>query len=452
MPPKIHGRNTQDVVVPGIGTPTYKDLRKVDDARCSAGIFEGGLITDSGSGQIDVSAAKGMIRSTNSELGELFTFDIAALANISLTDNSMNYLYIDYNAGNPIWVVTTDYDSINLHSQVIVGRVYRFGFVLYISNVGQDIQDATLRDMYRLQTLRRMEHATGSMLGFVAATRQPTISAGVYFSNYAKISTAVFDASGTDRFVAWYRNGSGGWLTVTGVQNIDNLYYDDGDGSLAELATNNYGIHWVYQLVDGSIHIQYGQASYTLANARLALAPVSQPPPVVGVGILIGRIIIFKNATTIYEVASAFTTTFSGAAATNHNDLTGIQGGASNEYYHLSIADYAVRNIPVVEVTSATQAMAIRTRYVANYGSQLVFTLPASAVIGDFVEVEGYGAGGWRISQNVSQTVIFQTVATTVGTGGYLASGNRYDCIRLRCVVANTTWTVVSAVGEITVI
>lgn len=452
MPPKIHGRNSQDIVVKGLGTPTYNTLEKVNNAHYSAGIFEGGVITDSGSGQIDISGAKGLIRSTNSELGELYSFDIDGLANISLTDNSMNYLYIDYNAGSPIWVVTTDYDSINLQTQLIAGRVYRFGFVLYISNVGQDIQDATLRDFYRLQTLRRMERASGAILGFTAATRQPTVTAGIYFSNYAKITTAAFNASSTDRFVYWYRNGSGGWITVTNVQNIDNLYYDDGDGTLANLSNNQYGVHWVYQLVDGSIHVQYGQASYTLANARLAAVPATQPPPVAGVGILIGKIIILKNATAIYETASAFTTTFTAAGVTNHNDLSNIQGGSSGEYNHLSNADYAVRNLPVVEVTSATQAMAIRTRYVANYGSQLVFTLPASAVIGDFVEVEGLGAGGWKIAQNASQTIIFQTVASTVGTGGYISSNNRYDCVRLRCVVANTTWTVVSAVGELTVI
>jgi len=450
---KVSGRSSTDIRLDGLDGATYNRLDKFLDGYGSAGIFEGGLITDSGSGQIDVSAAKGLIRTTNSELGKLVAFNIEAGTNIDLTDNSMNYVYISYNGGSPVFAVTTSYGDISLNDEVICGRVYRLGTLLYISNVGQDIQNATLRDLYRLQTLRRLEWASGSLLSFTAATRQPYVSAGIFFSNYAKVVSAIFDASGADRFTAWYRNGTGGWTAVTSQQNVDNVNYDDGDGTLANLGVGDHGVHWVYILADGSVHIQYGQATYTsLANARNSTVPSTQPTPVTGMGILIGRLIIAKNASTIYEASSAFSYTFTGTATTSHNDLAGLQGGTAGEYYHLTAADYTVRNLPVVEVTGTSQQAVIRTRYIANNAALVTVTLPATAAVGDFVEVEGYGAGGWQIAQNASQSIRFLGVVSTTGITGYIASTTQYDSVHLRCVVASTGWEVINAVGELDVI
>jgi len=375
MPRKIHGQNTKDIILTGVGDPTYKKLDKFLDAYGSAGIFEGGTISDSGSGQIDVSAAMGVIRTTDSEVGELIAFDIDTITNVSLTDNSMNYIYIDYNSGTPIYAVTTNYDSINLHSQIIIGRVYRLGTSLFISNVGQDIQDTILRDLVRIQTARRLEWASGSILSFVTATRQPIVSAGVFFSNYDKINMAAFNASGTDRFTTWYRNGSGGWSYVTAQQNIDNANYDNNSGTLQALGVGDYGVHWIYQLTDGSIHAQYGQNTYSsIANARNSTVPASQPPPVIGLGILIGRLIIARNATTIYEASSAFSTTFTGTSTTNHNDLANIQGGTSGEYYHLTSAEQVAVGTIGDKIAKATNITAINDSGIAD-GEIAVFNL-----------------------------------------------------------------------------
>ncbi|MFA5306103.1 MAG: hypothetical protein WC365_01500 [Candidatus Babeliales bacterium] len=342
MPAKIEGRSTKDIGIDCIGRPTYDNLDKFLDATNSAGFFEGGTITDSGSGQIDIASAKGVIRTTNSGVGNLVAFDIDATTNVSLTDNSMNYIYVDYNSGSPIWAVTTTYTDINLQSKIIVGRVYRLGNVLFIGNFGQDIQDSVLRDLYRLQTLRRLEWASGAMLSFTTATRQPTVTEGMFFANYEKIITAAFNASGADRFVAWYRNGSGGWLYVTALQDIDNTYWDDGTGTLNDLTTGDYGVHWFFILSDGSIHSVYGQANYgTLANARAATFPTTIPPALQGLGIFIGRIIIKKSATVCTEASSAFDYTFSGTTTVNHNELGGLQGGTVAEYYHATSAQQA---------------------------------------------------------------------------------------------------------------
>jgi hypothetical protein len=88
--------------------------------------------------------------------------------------------------------------------------------------------------------------------------------------------------------------------------------------------------------------------------------------------------------------------------------------------------------------------MSTDTGYTINNGASLVtLTLPATANIGDYVEINGFSAGGWLIAQAAGQLIHIGNQVTTTGVSGSLASANQYDCVRLRCVVANTTWTVV---------
>jgi hypothetical protein len=93
-------------------------------------------------------------------------------------------------------------------------------------------------------------------------------------------------------------------------------------------------------------------------------------------------------------------------------------------------------------VTTTSQAMAINSGYISNNAALVTLTLPATAVVGSIVEVQGLGAGGWQIAQNASQLIHFGSAVTTTGTAGFLASTNQYDSITLLCVVTNTIWTV----------
>lgn len=105
------------------------------------------------------------------------------------------------------------------------------------------------------------------------------------------------------------------------------------------------------------------------------------------------------------------------------------------------------------EVTGTSQAMAVNHSYGANNAALVTNTLPATAAVGDEIEVVGIGAGGWLIAQNASQTIVFNsTTSTTAGVGGSVASQDRYDTIRLKCIVANTTWLVIWSKGTFTVV
>lgn len=104
-----------------------------------------------------------------------------------------------------------------------------------------------------------------------------------------------------------------------------------------------------------------------------------------------------------------------------------------------------------VDQTTSSVNMTANTGYTSDAGASLVtFTLPATAAIGDWIEINGKGAGGWTIAQASGQQINFGNVATTIGAGGSLSSSNQWDCIKLRCVTADTIFTVVSSIGNIT--
>ena len=112
-------------------------------------------------------------------------------------------------------------------------------------------------------------------------------------------------------------------------------------------------------------------------------------------------------------------------------------------------ADRASLNWSVV---TANQAGAINSGYIVNSASLATITLPATAAVGSLLEIVGMGAGGWRLGQAAGQQVVFGSVSNTAGTGGQLNSTHQRDCIRLVNIVADTTWQVVSSVGNIDVI
>lgn len=106
-----------------------------------------------------------------------------------------------------------------------------------------------------------------------------------------------------------------------------------------------------------------------------------------------------------------------------------------------------------VDVTGATQTVAVGTGYLSDRAGAVTFTLPASATLGDVFRIAGV-QGSWTLAQNANQQVKIGSSATTVGVGGSLASTNAGDCIE--CVATNTSastvWRVMSSMGNITVV
>ncbi len=102
------------------------------------------------------------------------------------------------------------------------------------------------------------------------------------------------------------------------------------------------------------------------------------------------------------------------------------------------------------DITGTSQALVANNGYTANNASLVTFTLPATAAYGDEFEVVYKGTGGWKIAQNAGQQIQNGNLATVLGVGGFLASSAVGDVVRLLCTAANTKFTVIKSMGNIT--
>lgn len=74
------------------------------------------------------------------------------------------------------------------------------------------------------------------------------------------------------------------------------------------------------------------------------------------------------------------------------------------------------------EVSGLTKTVVLGCSYIANNGSQVVFSLPSTLTVGGRFEIVGRGIGGWKI---VSDSGSAQTIA--VGSTTVTSSGSNAD-------------------------
>jgi hypothetical protein len=102
-------------------------------------------------------------------------------------------------------------------------------------------------------------------------------------------------------------------------------------------------------------------------------------------------------------------------------------------------------------VITADQTAAVNNGYICNKAGTLALALPATAAIGDIIQVTGINtAAGWQITQAANQQIFFGSSSTTLGATGTLTSTAIRDSIAMVCVVAgaSTVWNVISSVGS----
>jgi len=260
---------------------------------------------------------------------------------INLVDNSSNYIYVDYNSGNPIITSSTSLPS-DHNTKILLGLVYKDGNELHEVTAGQLINNYNVRDLWKDTIINgKFQRASGMKIS-ETGTRNFALTSGVAFAGLTKTTTPAFDSSlPADNFTYYYRDGSGGWNKITEQSQIDNTHYDDGSGTLATLSNGlgwrtYYGVHWVYNDIDGDVFVVYGQGDYLLGEAQEVQPPNSLPDLLTEVGRLTGKIIIEKNADSFTSIQSAFNQVFVPSGVPLHNELAGIQGGTADEYYHLT--------------------------------------------------------------------------------------------------------------------
>jgi len=101
---------------------------------------------------------------------------------------------------------------------------------------------------------------------------------------------------------------------------------------------------------------------------------------------------------------------------------------------------------------SANQALVINNGVNCTGGAALSLSLPATSAVGTVIEVALDGSTSWTITQGAGQQIRLGNQTTTAGAGGSLASTAQGDWVRLVCKTADTIWTCVGVIGNITIL
>lgn len=338
-----------------VGTTTYNDVQEWSNTTQSAGIITGGAISNNGSGAINITAVTGIIKSTDSVIGQNKFFDIAAQSNVALTDAVTNYILINYNSGTPNITVSTT-DTSNGHDVFKIANVFRNGTSLDILYTGTFIYDFNRRVNFHHYEEEYMHFVSGGVVS-ATGTRNIAITAGIVYSGLNRVTTSAIDTSGANTFAYYYYNGTS-WVATTSTQ-ISNTQYNDVATGLASLTANKFGVHWVYKGTGSNTYVLYGQGNYSSVEADAATPPNTLPERVANFAVLRAKIIIAKNATTFTSLQSTTDVQFSVTGTLNHNDLSNIQGGAASDYYHLTSAEksFAVAPDKIVEGNSSIEVV-----------------------------------------------------------------------------------------------
>lgn len=323
-----------------IGTATYDDIQDFVNTTQSGGDLTGFVLSDGGSGTVDITSGTGFIKTTDSEVGQTVNFDMGATTGLALTDNDNNWIYIGYNSGTPTAYATVDLADINFNDEILIGQAYREGSDVYFTEAGPEMSNLAYKTARMHFDIWRVQRSSGLVLSETGTQNIAMTSGSAYYGTTKKDFTAE-DTSSTDVFRSWYHS-SGTWTSSSTPTQIDNLQYDDGT-DLATLDPVQYGVHWVFLDLSNNLHTVYGTDSYTLTEAENSQIPSDLPDYINDYAFIIGRIIIKKSETSFTDLSTAFETTFARQSASNHNDLGGIQGGTTDEYYHLTSNDYTGR-------------------------------------------------------------------------------------------------------------
>ena len=196
----------------------------------------------------------------------------------------------------------------------------------------------------------------------------------------------------------------------------------------------------------------FGQSPYTAGDdaamtyANFSLQFLASNPTNHGILIGKGTNVVTSTVLTAGEILIGTTASDPEAATiSSGTNINVVSASGSITINSTGLASFAWN-----DVTSGTQAMAVNQGYITDNGASLVtYTLPAVAALGTVIRVCGKSSGGWTIVENSGQSIFLGAIQTTVTTGS-LSSANANDTVELLCTTANTTFTVLSSIGNLT--
>jgi len=356
-----HEQDASTVNFEVIGTPTHHNAQHWFNIVQSSGIIDGFIISAGvDATHVNVSAGKGIIKTTDSEIGTTVSFEVEATTGLLLTALSMNYIYVDYNVGNPIVKATTNRNAIGINTMFPIGRVYSNTTGTHIASYGVHVPNLTRTEHERLIERDIFTYISGSVASKIA-TLDLGVTSGVWYFGHNRLTTPALNTSGTDTFTYIHYNDAGAAWVIddASASAIDTTKYNAGTAVLGTMSSNSYSVQWLYVTADGYYYIKYGYENGNLAAAQEAIPSGITHPYLDVMGELIAKIIVKSTSNTIISIQDAHVHEFAASTVANHNELGGIQGGAANDYHHLTLDQ---QTVATQAATAAQNGLATSTQ------------------------------------------------------------------------------------------
>lgn len=377
----------------------------------SAGVISGATgWSSTGSGQINLPSVEVALFNNPNNIEPIKVYSISSGTTNSgsipsLTDNSLNYIVIDYNGGNPKYDVLLSDATINDSSIVLFMIIYRLGTIIHTLEFGNQGAGLPNKLNDRIIMTDRFARESGFSLGLSGATGIATVGAGVSWNGVNRQSLNALNSQ-DDIFFQNYHVG-GSWVYTTSSNTINNQYYDNGTNPVLS-SPGKFLVNWYFRGLEINDHIYevWGNDEYNnVSEAQLSTEPIL-PELVSSQSFLLGRIIVGYTASTGLA-ESAFIKVFQGSQVQAHNDLTNIQGGGGGEYYHLTFSEYS--NLPFINTNNVFQSgLTANTISASTYQN-----LPIDP--NTYVTGFTYSNNTLTIKQNNGQPDLTQTINSVTG-------------------------------------
>jgi len=323
----------------------YDHKIQMIDGPLSPGLLTGGIISEGTVGTITVTALTALLRTGTDVNSPLIYVTLAEQANQSLTAADTTYhVGIAYDSGNPTTpTFSIQAGNFNRTTEIGIGKCMKDTsdpVEVHFQNGGMRHADGISKLQRRATSLRSTELASGCAIGDVGgASRQFTVEKGVVYHGIHRL-TPFADSpynpfnSNDDKFTYVYGDTSNGFTFSDGTDTaINNTQYYDGAGALATVTPSRYACHWVYiHPDDNHVYVMYGETNGKLAVAEQA-QPTSDLPQVLDdFGLLLGCIIIGRDATAFATIQMVTDTVFTGTAVADHAQLAGLTEDDHTQY------------------------------------------------------------------------------------------------------------------------
>jgi len=292
-----------------------------------AGMTSTGSFVDHGDGSCTIVGGACRLYTTTDFSGFIYHYPLSSSVGLSLLDQTINYIVVDYNSGAPAYRVTQNIDEITESSIIPAYTIYRDNNELHWlswDSVGRGLAN---RIHQRLVKTERFSRESG--LGISTHSGSVEIGSGKVWIGANRFIVTETSSSITHPMQMWYHSASI-WVTsdLVGYQSSS---YDNGTDLVPIQNINWYGVNWIYRHIDSSaetgndfIYLVPGNINSNKLSDVQSAQPSEVPPLISSLGMLIGRIIFQPSSPNPIQVDSAFSNLFAPSPTTNHADLSNL--------------------------------------------------------------------------------------------------------------------------------